>query len=621
MLGSTFLLLAVGKRYFLSQGIVEIENDDEIFKSKENKQLFIAGAFGIAFILMFLEIILYQVLSIFSDYITTNLIISLALLGGGIGGLIGYFNAEKYSLNTVIRSALLLPFTIILAFASIIVIRTGTWVTSVILMLPFVCTSAVISILLVKLRSHIANFAALLGGGFGTLLVNIALIHFREESTILFLISLAFFVASFFIAAYPVKKTRNLLQSLNLIILLVFFIFGNLNLRYDWLNIVRAKLTRKFSQAEVLFSKSSFVGRYDVVKPHLGSTGLSAYENGRITDRIRNLPERHYQIDPRVPHTLIEDPSILIVGLSGDAITKTAKQIGGEVVGIEISPSVISLQQNELVPYNAGSYRGIEVVQMDGRSYIEKTDRTFDMITLMNTHFARGRSKGRQPSPEYLFTTEALNGYLDHLTDRGMIIIEEPITNSPLREVPIWKLLHTVRKVLLDRGSIDPQSHVFVFQWKTSSNNYVQVLIKKTPFNEDDLTGLRQWMYDVDNIKEIEKEAGYRLGPIRCSTTILHIPDEELTTNASLIIKGESDEEFLSAHNMNILTDDLPYLFDIDPSHKALKGGYASVLYLILLFIPVFFGFLLKNGKEISKTLPHHKVRFKLRFVNQLYQD
>ena len=117
-------------------------------------------------------------------------------------------------------------------------------------------------------------------------------------------------------------------------------------------------------------------------------------------------------IDPRVPHNLMDDPTILVLGLSGDAITKTSMNLGKKVYGVEINPATAELQRNDLVRYNGNSYEGIELFIMDGRSYLAQTDRKYDIITLMNAHTMRGRTTGRSASTEYLHTREAMSVYL-----------------------------------------------------------------------------------------------------------------------------------------------------------------------------------------------------------------
>ena len=382
---------------------------------------------------------------------------------------------------------------------------------------------------------------------------------------------------------------------------------GILNLTYDSLNIVRTKLTRDKPQAEVLFSRSSYVGRYDVLQPSPYSTMLQSFENGHRSDTIRKLPTENYQIDPRLPNCLIENPDILIIGLAGDGITKTAKFLSENVYGVEINPAIVSLQTNELVEWNANSYEGIDVSVMDGRSYVEQSELQFDMITLENTHFNRGwgtEGTGREPTPEYLYTSEALHSYLDHLTSNGVVVVEEPVFISS-REVPVWKLLFTMRQVLLERGYQQPEQHFFVFQWTTETANFIQILMKKTPFTEQEVSALLKWLDDIDNIQTIEQISGSPVGPINAKTTLFHHPYQAPSTTVSQLLRGEVDDDFLQEHNIQVITDNRPFMFDIDPSNSNLKRAYSHILYLVLPLVPFLIWFLGRRRGALLGLLPH----------------
>jgi len=565
------------------------------------------GVGGVSFAVIFLEIILYQVLSIFSDYVTANSIISIALLGGAIGGLIGFFTAHKVPFLTMIAASLILPLSILSILGYLFTPMDNLLIASLLMMTPFICAGVVISIVLARIDSHVAYFATLLGSGFAALLVNMTLGSLREENSLIFLAAFTFLIACCFIAPYRVSQARRWLMCLAILGTLSILICGILNMAYDPLNIVRTKLTRDYPQAELLFSRSSYVGRYDVIRSSPYSTLLQSYENGHRSDTIRQLPTENYQIDPRLPNSLIDNPDILIIGLAGDGITKTAKFLGENVYGVEINPAIVSLQTNELVEWNANSYEGIDVSVMDGRSYVEQSDLQFDMITLLNTHFNRGwgtAGKGREPTPEYLYTSEALNSYLDHLTNQGVVIVEEPVFTSS-REVPVWKLLYTMRQVLIERGDPQPEQHFFVFQWTTETSNFIQILMKKTPFTDEEVSNLMQWLDDIDNILEIEQVKGYRMGPIRAKTTVLHLPHEASPTTISQVLCGEVDEDFLRAYNISVITDNHPFMFDVDPSHSTLKKAYANILYMVLPLVPFLLWFLGRRRGALLGLLPH----------------
>ena len=332
---------------------------------------------------------------------------------------------------------------------------------------------------------------------------------------------------------------------------------------------------------------------------------MKAYENGRIIDTLRDNSMEDYRIDPRIPHTLIKDPVILILGLSGDGITKTSKFLGKKVYGVEINPVIVDLQTKELATFNADSYKNIEVSVMDGRSFLEQSHRRYDIITLMNAHLARGRTSGRAPSPEYLHTKQAVASYLSHLTDRGVLIVEEPVSR-PRREPPVWKLLVTMRQVLLERGSTDPGQHFFIFEWKTKRNNYIQILIKKKPLTLAEIVRLKKWIDDVDHIKKIEARLDRRMGPIRnVKTTLLYSPDEAFENNYSRIVNGMADPDFLRARNLRVTTDARPFHFDVDPARPGLKKSFRRTLLITLLLVPFFLFFLTRYRSEFRNAVPY----------------
>src|SRR5437764_8358809 len=74
----------------------------------------------------------------------------------------------------------------------------------------------------------------------------------------------------------------------------------------------------------------------------------------------------------------------------------------------------------------------IEVMQSEGRNFISRTDRKFDVIFLgfVDT-WASVASGGLSLSENYLYTTEALRAYYDHLSDDGVLAIMRWRTDIP----------------------------------------------------------------------------------------------------------------------------------------------------------------------------------------------
>ena len=611
LFGCTLLMLAVGKYALQSpwdRSVSASHHDQDRtapgLPAGSRRILILIGVGAMTFTMIFLQIILFQMLTIFGDYMTAYSAISIALLGIAVGGLLGARAASHSPVESMIGASLLLPISILLAFGATVNMPDSPMATSLLLALPFACGSTVISVVLALARSHLVYCLDLLGAALGALLVSRALGHFREENTLLFLGALTFLLAICFVLGHPERQVRRGLMALTLAGALILSLLGGINIKSDWLNIVRTKILRSYPKAEVLFSRSSFAGRYDVIRREPEHRSLSTYDNGRIIDTIRRRPTEEYQIDPRLPHTLMEKPTILILGLSGDGIIKTAKALAKRVSGVEINPAIVDLQSNELAVFNSNSYEGVDVAIMDGRTYVEQSDEQYDIIALMNAHSARGRTSGRAPSPEYLHTLEAVKSYLSHLTDRGVVIVEEPVSRAR-REPPVWKLVVTMRRALLEAGSRDPAQHFFIFQWKTRRNNYVQIVMKKHPLADEEIERLKRWLQDVDNRRAIEKRLGRRMGPISCKTTLLYTPDQRLATNYDRIIRGEVDHDFLQARNLQPTTDDRPFHFDVDPSRPESRQAYSRTLIITLLLAPFLLPFLRRHHSELRQAVPY----------------
>jgi glyoxylase-like metal-dependent hydrolase (beta-lactamase superfamily II)/predicted membrane-bound spermidine synthase len=610
LLGSTFLLAAVAGyalRLPVASARAPADDPDPALAPwirAAARPWVLAGVFGVTFTIVFLQVLLLRLLSIFGNYLAAHAIIAIALLGISVGGLVGFLAADRAPVPALVGGSLLLPVSVVFALASVASIPVDSPWLPVALMLPFAASSSVITVALARSESHRIYAIDLLGAAAGALAVSFTFGWFREEGSGFVLAGFACLAAAGFVQTVGSRGARLGLSGLCLAGVATAAAATAGTLRHEWLNVGEHKIRGFYKQAEVYFSRSSFVGRYDVGRRKPEHRDLSTFENGQITDNLRNWPVEDYRIDPRMPHTLMDDPTILILGLSGDGVTKTARAMGAKVYGVEINPTVVEMQTNELRPFNHDSYRDIEVAVMDGRSYIERSTRRYDIITLMNAHLSRGSTSGRSPSPEYLHTREAIDAYLDRLTDRGILNVEESV-GSPMREPPVWKLLWTMREALLARGIAEPERHFFVFQWRTRRNNYVQILVKKTAFTESELIDLRAWLEMCDRRKELEDATGRRLGPITTKTTLLHAPDEPTDSNCSRVIRGEVGEGLQQARSLRATTDDRPFHFDVDPERLELRGAYVGTLWLLLLLLPGFGVLLARYRGRLRRGVPH----------------
>jgi uncharacterized membrane protein (UPF0136 family) len=213
LIGGTMLLIALAG-YCLSTKTAVVPTSTTTQKSRAsfpegvNPLWVLLGVAGTTFTMILLQIILFRMLTIFADYLTANSVISIALLGISVGGLIGFFTASSIPLSTMMRASLLFPVAILMAFGTTVSLTHTPFLASILLTLPFACGSTVITIALTRTQSHVVYFIDLLGAALGALLIGAALGYFREESSLLFLIAFAFLVACCFIIPHPTRRVR-----------------------------------------------------------------------------------------------------------------------------------------------------------------------------------------------------------------------------------------------------------------------------------------------------------------------------------------------------------------------------------------------------------------------------
>jgi hypothetical protein len=163
-----------------------------------------------------------------------------------------------------------------------------------------------------------------------------------------------------------------------------------------------------------------------------------------------------YQLGPRT--------NVLVIGVGGGTDTQQARRFGAATVtGVELHPRVAAL---------TGSRVG------DGRAFVRRSRERYDLIQISLLDSIAATAAGVSAANEsYLYTVEALREMLAHLTDDGVVCITRWV-RLPARDE--LKLANTAAAA---GGRL-----LFVRGWATGT-----LLVKRTPFREDERAGLRRW--------------------------------------------------------------------------------------------------------------------------------
>ena len=127
-----------------------------------------------------------------------------------------------------------------------------------------------------------------------------------------------------------------------------------------------------------------------------------------------------------LPFRLTPNAETLVIGPGGGADVVAALASGSrKVTAVELNPLMLKFVRS----YGARAANlydrpDVEAIQSEGRNFISRTDRQFDIIFLgFVDSWASVASGGLSLSENYLYTSEAFRAYYDHLTDNGILVI------------------------------------------------------------------------------------------------------------------------------------------------------------------------------------------------------
>lgn len=184
-----------------------------------------------------------------------------------------------------------------------------------------------------------------------------------------------------------------------------------------------------------------------------------------------------------LPFRLTPNAETMIIGPGGGPDVVAALASGSrKVTAVEMNPLMLKFVRS--YGARAGNLYDrpdVETVLSEGRNFISRTDRKFDIILLgFVDSWASVASGGLSLSENYLYTTEAMRAYYDHLSDNGIVVV--------LRwEMDIPRLVSNAVATL---GASEAAKRIVVLMEKQAApNDYPQMLfmLRKRPFTDAEL--------------------------------------------------------------------------------------------------------------------------------------
>ncbi|MBI5788161.1 MAG: hypothetical protein HZA78_04835 [Candidatus Schekmanbacteria bacterium] len=504
-------------------------------------------------IVLVYEILLSRIFSVLFGYDTLFIIISLAILGLGLGGIF----LNWYKGNTTVNSDLIgLAFsglglsllTGVIVFSRLFPIL-GIYGCAIISLLPFFLAGIILAGLyqIRPEQSGLTYWADLSGGALGCL-ASFPLVQYLGVHESLVFIS---FLAGLFGLLFHGRRHKNVAQTFrsatgvaglkprattssgesqqrdvafygfglgtnrntqalalavpvtSLIILIYSFFQPLFNLGPDQLRQSKTPLGILLSHPRIksnwLRSTWDVYSRCDLVELPRQPDRKRIFINGASEAIMMRPASDTAQLKRELayfPYQMGSNERVLVIGSGGGKDVYLARRAGAKkITAVEINQAVVNMTEQER-EFNGDIYRqpGVNLVVEDGRRFIMQDKQSYDRIVLNLAYsYAFADLSSISQMENYLFTQEAFDQYFNHLNDDGTLTI---FIDYPELLV---KFLFSCLQHFKEKGIDHTQAmnHVIVLSKNYWPETFYALLVRKTPYPAD--TNLKMTLLLAEN--------------------------------------------------------------------------------------------------------------------------
>jgi spermidine synthase len=253
----------------------------------------------------------------------------------------------------------------------------------------------------------------------------------------------------------------------------------------------------------VVFSQWSPVFRIDVMETPWRPDVKLVIHDGQLGSGLHRFDgdlshQTQFEADPRTfPFAVArKDPRVLVIGAAGGHELLASLYFGAaHVTGIELNPATVSLLTDHFADFTGHlpDNPRVTLINAEGRSFLKRTGGTYDLIWLVapDTYAAMNAASSAAYvlSEGYLYTVEMIDEVLAHLSDDGVLCAQFGETAYAQKPNRTTRYVSTAREALRRLGVDDFGRHVVVL---TSPDVLMlsTILVKRTPFTEEELARL-----------------------------------------------------------------------------------------------------------------------------------
>jgi len=542
------------------------------------------------------EVLLMRLFSIIQWHHFAYMIISLALLGYGVSGVFLAMNRDRLarSFPTVIIVNLVLfsvsaPACFLLAQqipfnpAEILWAPVQlTYLCSIYLLLtlPFFFAANIIGLSFYQYQEHVSSIYAadLFGAGLGSVGVILLLFIVFPEKILIVLILMGI-VATLIVSRVAFRGQAIIARHWTSACIIIGMASAFALTGWMTLNVSPYKSQNQLLQisgTKIIDQYSSPLGLISIVKssdtPLRHAPGLSLNatteppeqlavftdaDNMTAITRYDGNPETVSYLDQTtsaLPYHLKQLSNILILGAgTGSDILQADFHSIKHIDAVELNPQVIDLVKDKYADFAGRIYSNanLSLYTDEARGYVATTKKTYDLINIsLLDAFGASASGLYSMAENYLYTEQAIQQYLQHLSSNGYLSITRWVKIPP-RDEP--KLLATVINALKEANTGQPGAQLLMIRsWQTST-----LIIKNGVISVEEINRLKQFC------SERSFDLVYYPGISEQEVNRFNIQQQPYLYQSAMALLGDKSQAFIDNYKFYIepATDDCPYFF------------------------------------------------------------
>ncbi|MBI3015202.1 MAG: hypothetical protein HYY65_09125, partial [Candidatus Tectomicrobia bacterium] len=572
--------------------------------------LYLLCVFVIGLSVLSYEIILTRFFSALFSYHFVFVAVSLAVLGLGLGGLLAARLPKPRGAAPLVYGVLQGRAAFFLGLSLVVVLvlfayfpwMRRVWFLSLIALPPFGAAgySLALTMRLFSSESSRVYWADLSGGALGTLLVVVGLQKWGPVVTLLLLVALITLISGLCFLQARSWKWLGAVASLFLALLPLWELStpgGPVDLRLNRRQGSGNQLSRLFQNpapgTTLVSSEWNAFARTDVVEIwEDGRRARFLFTDGGGASRIpqfpRDLLERSWvEEDPGLFPFLAAAPrKVLVIGAGGGRDVLLSLRGGAEeITAVDVNPE--ALRAVRRYAGDLARLKNVRWVVDEGRGFLQRSKERYDLIYLPLVYTDRPEAISYSLVENYIFTREAFREYLNHLTERGLLVIRAHDFNDFTRAAL------TALEALEGRSGNDSRAmrHLIGvhrsegFLLDPQAMSYPLLLVRNTPYQPQ----------ESSRILKIALGAG--LYPIFIPELVARSPFSALAAG------GETPQQFSRRfpQNLSPTWDDRPFFYQTNrfpPRPLLLLLLFVSAVLLALLFV------YLRRGEDFPVRRP-----------------